>query len=691
MATDKSLATLLRALQSASDAQEVTRLFGSATTLLTLLSNPLNTTVLTSQLLSAPAIWYRPDGIRTSLRILSIFNTASIRILEQQGAAPFSGGYRAGRDISKEDWVKAVVKGADDRSPRWRHVLVLGGLLSGFESENREGLPTALRRTLEGAIVKAANLALEESGPNRGLDTSSLAMVLSYIFDLLSAVERAQIKYDLLLPVLCEACFFSKDGLHWGYFLGTMDADVVQSEGSRFNWSTRSSTYFQLQRISSGSLVASLGSLSRLTAFSIEMVRSVDLLAVFIDDLSAFTRSLCVQWRQNKLSEIDATDETAFLSEEALRTSLPLLWQVLKTTTFTIIICLRALLGRVLGDRSMSADLAPFMAIQTLHILRNLYFVSSRLGQNASSQYIFVYFTAIDILHNYPLPAEAFLREIRPAELGRIPAHPLDRCHDLYFLNVAEHFTLVLSPQTNEDLLIAATMPYLSAGNDPRLLEIFEAAHSVMLAVLATPQNTDLSAKHIPFYIEALFKVFPQSLSPRQFRMAVKTLVRITTPPFPISEAQPMLSSAILELVHHRARTAVIKPLPPVAKSPIEQIAADAAPALSEQAVLILTMIDALPYLPIDELEEWLPLTASAVNIVTDPEMLPICRQRFWEAMSSGEMDVERAERRQHRRLRYLEDIAQRVETWGSSDAYLSKHPKARREERAEAEDLWSM
>lgn len=276
--------------------------------------------------------------------------------------APLSGGYLVGKDITKEDWVKAVVKGADDRSPRWRHLLVLGGLLSGFERDNRHGLTTALRRTLEGAIVKAANLALEDSGPNRGLDTSSLAMVLSYIFDLLSAVERAQIKHDLLLPILCEACFFSKDGLHWGYFLGTMDADVVQGEGSRFNWSTRSSTYFQLQRTSSGSLLASLGSLSRLTAFSIEMVRSVDLLAVFLDDLSAFTRSLCVQWRQNKLSEIDATDETAFLSEEALRSSLPLLWQVLKTTTFATIINLRALLGRVLGDRSISADLGMFYA-----------------------------------------------------------------------------------------------------------------------------------------------------------------------------------------------------------------------------------------------------------------------------------------------------------------------------------------
>ena len=323
---------------------------------MTLLSNPLNVTVLTSQLLSAPAIWYRPDGLHTPLRILGIFNTASIRILEQKETVPFPGGNLAREGIPREDWLKAVVKGADDRSPRWRHLLVLGGLLSGFEGQDRGGLPTALRRTLEGAIVIAANLALEESGSNRGLDTSSIAMVISYIFDLLSACERTQINHDLLLPVLCEVSFFSKDGLHWGYFLGTMDADVVQGDGSKFNWSTRSATYFQLQRIASGSLVASLGSLSRLIAFSVEMIRDVDLLAVLINDLSAFSRSLCIQWRQNKLSEVDATEEATFLSDEVLRSSLPLLWQVLKTTMFAIIIVLRALLGRVLGDGAIGPD-----------------------------------------------------------------------------------------------------------------------------------------------------------------------------------------------------------------------------------------------------------------------------------------------------------------------------------------------
>ena len=151
------------------------------------------------------------------------------------------------------------------------------------------------------------------------------------------------------------------------------------------------------------------------------------------------------------------------------------------------------------------------MAIQTLQILRSLYFISSRLGANAFSQYTFVYLTAIDILLQYPVQTEAFLQDIRPTSAGSIPQHPLDRCHDLYFLNTAEHFTVVLFPELNEHLLIGAATPYLGLGSDPRLLEIFEAAHSVMLAVLSAPQNSNLLARHIHPYVDALFKVFPKT------------------------------------------------------------------------------------------------------------------------------------------------------------------------------------
>ena len=66
-------------------------------------------------------------------------------------------------------------------------------------------------------------------------------------------------------------------------------------------------------------------------------------------------------------------------------------------------------------------------------------------------------------------------------------------------------------------------------------------------------------------------------------------------------------------------------------------------PVLSEQSVLILAMIDALPFLPNDMLEEWLPIVAETLKVVQDQTMLQTCRQRFWEAVSGGEMDVTRA------------------------------------------------
>ena len=145
--------------------------------------------------------------------------------------------------------------------------------------------------------------------------------------------------------------------------------------------------------------------------------------------------------------------------------------------------------------------------MQALHTLRNLYFISSRIGPNTSAQHTFVTLAAVDILLQYPDLAENFLRSIKPNELGQIPAHPLERCLDLFFLNTAELFTFVLPPEPSEELLISASLPYLAVGANRLLLEIFEAAHSVVLAVFAIPGNAAVAAKHLPFYIENLFAV----------------------------------------------------------------------------------------------------------------------------------------------------------------------------------------
>jgi len=283
------------------------------------------------------------------------------------------------------------------------------------------------------------------------------------------------------------------------------------------------------------------------------------------------------------------------------------------------------------------------MAIQTLQILRNLYFTSSRLGSNAFSQYQFVNLTAIDILSQYPVQAEGFLLDIRPPAQGMIPQHPLDRCHDLYFLNTAEHFTTILPHELNETLLIEAATPYLGLGSDQRLLELFEAAHSVMLAVLAAPQNSVILAKHLHPYLEVLLQVFPQNLSPRQFRMAIKTLIRITSPPSSISETQPFLPSTILELVRCRLDNASTDPLHETAGSSSYNGENITEPEFSEQSALVLALIDGLAYLPVDQLDNWLPIVGESLKVVQDTHQLHVCTQRFWQALSGGEMDVERA------------------------------------------------
>lgn len=121
--------------------------------------------------------------------------------------------------------------------------------------------------------------------------------------------------------------------------------------------------------------------------------------------------------------------------------------------------------------------------------------------------------------------------------------------------------------------------------------------------------------------------------------MAVKTLVRIASPPSPISAQQPLLPSTLLELVRDRADNASTTLLPLLSNQAVlgNQV------ALSEQAVLVLTLIDSLSVLPIDILEEWLPIVATTINTVKGAMMSNTCKERLWDVLSNGEMDVARA------------------------------------------------
>lgn len=647
MPADRLLTTVLRAYQDLPNLEQTNRILSSTTSLLTTLSNPLNVTLLTSQLSTAPAIWQQVDGLKTSLRVISIYNTAAITVRKyylERPEKPYDAYQpRLGGGLSCDAWAKAVVNGADERSPRWMHALVIGGILLGMESGETRGLSSAFRMKLEYSMVTAANLALDGTHNQLGIDSTILAM--NHAFHLLSESARRELNHDLL-GVHAIRAMTSGEGYHDAYFLETIDYDVRQISENLFDWPAHSASYLQLQGLASKPLVQSMGPLARLSAYTIEHMKDPLHVLEVQDHLLEFTSKLLLRWQRNKLSEIDPSEEKAFLSPETLRRTYPIMWQVLKTAMFATVVILQSIVGRTLIDRLLSTPQhAPVIASKALSILRNIHFISSRLGSNVFSAYTFVNMTSIDILTRSPAESVKFLRLIYPSHAGTIPSHPLDRNLDLFYLNTAEHFTLALSPSDSELLLATPASPYLNPTANADLLEIFEAAHSSMLAVFASPGNAELTAQILPFYVESLFNSFPRNLSPRQFRFAFKALIQISTPPSPLSHSQPLMAETLLELLHHRAVSAPTVPLPPsiAIKGEEDAQALSSAPLLSEQAVLLLTLLDALPFVSLEVLQSWLPILAQLLNMVTDGEMRQHCKARFWELLQGGEMDVERS------------------------------------------------
>ena len=248
------------------------------------------------------------------------------------------------------EWVRAVVKGADERSGRWKHLLIIGGLLLGFESRQFMDVPRSLKGTLESALVTATNLALELEGQEYELGSYCVALVINHTFPLLSDVERARLDYDRLLPLLVSTVFFSPEGMESCYFLGAVNLDVVQTQGKKVSWHSKSGSFNRIQKISANPLVSSMGPLCRVMAHAVDNVKNLPLIEGLLSDLVTFSRSLLAQWRQNRLSEIDYAEESVYLQEETLRTTLPVLWRLLKSALFGTVIVLRGIMGRVLSQ-----------------------------------------------------------------------------------------------------------------------------------------------------------------------------------------------------------------------------------------------------------------------------------------------------------------------------------------------------
>lgn len=650
MATDRMLATVLGAYHKTPDPSFTPKILGSTASLLTTLSNPLNISLLTSQLLTAPAVWEGSVQLDDCLKIISIFNSAAIKVLKQneENDSALLGYPRQGGGLKSDDWATTVVKGADEKSPRWRHCLAIAGILLGMEGQQRRGLSRGLRLKVETALVMAANLSFQEPGTYQ-LGKEAVCLALNHTFDLLSEEGRRMINHDALAPLAIDAMTGS-NGYMAGAFVGLAGRDIRFARDNRLDWPAATPSFqHHVKALSSRPLITSMGPLARMVAYAISHLQQpFPQIPTIMERLSLFSINLFQNWRMSLLSNLDPSQLSNLLTPETFQTTYPALLQLLKSAMFATVVILQSITSRLLVDFRLSSQ-APNLAVSSLHILRNLYFITSRLGTNAFSALTFVSLTSLDILSTSPPLAAKFIQSISPGSPGRIPDNALDQCSDLYFLNTAEHFPLLLPPQLTTDLILARAEPYLTLPHrtsalTPTMTELFEAAHSATLSALAAPSMCSISAQRIPTYAAQLFASFPSHLSVRQFRFAFKSLLQITTPPSEVARSHPRLPEELCEFLRFRAETANTAPM---AMKEGEKEAKEAlerpAPRLSEQAALVISLIDGLPCLTPRQLEEWLPLTAEAVNGIRDGGMKRECKKRFWEVLQSGEMDVDRS------------------------------------------------
>lgn len=209
------LTTLLRSLHATTPIQDTPRLLSSSAYLLTLLSNPLNISLLTSQLLLAPAVWSDSTDLRFCLRVINLFRSAAVEVIahneqlatkDKEDGSIFAAKNMPKQDheadhtrLSIEEWAEAVIKGASGMgtAPAWKQALVLTGLLIGLQGNGKSSLSRRTRRQLVAELVGRLNTAAQETTGHDDIGAQAIGLMLNYTWALLEEEEKIGLNWDV--------------------------------------------------------------------------------------------------------------------------------------------------------------------------------------------------------------------------------------------------------------------------------------------------------------------------------------------------------------------------------------------------------------------------------------------------------------------------------------------------------------
>ncbi|KAK6341297.1 hypothetical protein TWF696_008376 [Orbilia brochopaga] len=630
------LTATLQALQTpAGRSTNVRTIVNNSAVTLSRLTNPLNVSLLTTQVLAAPALWNAPDTLPIVQAVFDIFRLSTIERARETSRA-----------LSLTEWIEAVVAGADARIPRWKHALVSAGVLAAFDAADAR-LPFTARSNLEAHLLEVVNFHFEFL--SSGIESHACVLAISNTFRVLSEDSKYLIDYPALTGALLPAMFLSMDGYQTGDFLRQIDRGVPLGASGGALAVVPS---FSLTDFLARPFIRNMGGLARLAATSMASSADAETINGALSVLATYSRSLVSIWRGTQLSTLP---DTAALSHDHAQTNTAQLWQVLKSSLFSAVVVLESVVRTLLQSHHLARnnEIHSF-ASQIICILRDLYFITHRTNPAAFGTYTFVYHACVDIVLSNPSQAESLAGQLAPVQIGALPTHPTDILRDLYFLNTLEYLVPACTPRFCTSIVSPSLTPYLTSHITPLLREPFESAHSLMLAMIGCPQLVESSYKALPRYIESVFAAYPRFLSTRQFRLAIASLVKYTSPPTALSGIQRDLPDVVLEMLCARvesadAKTPVqayvpprVQDLAPDGSAPAAEEAAEVEP-YTERDVCILAMLDALPFMEEAVLMRWLDVAAGYVGNTARGDSREVLRGRFWDVIS-GELDVGRSQ-----------------------------------------------
>ncbi|KAF3915280.1 hypothetical protein AA313_de0201103 [Arthrobotrys entomopaga] len=618
------LTSILQTLQApAGRNTNIRTIVNNSAVTLSRLTNPLNVSLLTTQILAAPALWNSPDLVSVCQAVFDIFRLSTGERVRESTRA-----------ISLNDWIEAVINGADSRVPRWKHALASGGILAAFDA-NDARLPFTTRSNLEAHLLEVVNLHFEFL--TSGIETQSCVLAISNTYRILSEDAKYMINYAALTGAVLPAMFLSSEGYQTGDFLRQIDRGIPSAKRP-----SKVTAPFSLKDFLARPFVRNMGGLAKLAATSMDSSANAETINGALSVLATYSRSLVSIWCETQLSTLP---DNAIISQDPVQTNTAQLWQLLKASLFSTVVVL---------------EKVHSFASQIICILRDLFFITHRTNPAAFGTYNFVFHACIDIVMSNPGQAESLAGQLAPIQTGTLPTHPTNILRDLYFLNTLEHLVIACTPRFCTSIVSPSLTPYLAnpSAND-LLREPFESAHSLSLAMIGCPQLVETSFKILPEYIESVFMAYPQFLSTRQFRLAIASLVKYTSPPTALSGIKRDLPDVILEMLCARIDSADGRH-PVTAWKPQQRQRQDATPdgaapggggeasqaeqeGFTERDACILALLDSLPFMEEAALMRWLEVSARYVGDTKRGDSREILRGRMWDVIS-GELDVGRSQ-----------------------------------------------